>query len=63
MLIEEADKLRGIIAAPFSARRQDLPSWIRSKMAIGRLPRGNTAYIKGRRPIRPGMAECFPKAL
>jgi len=46
-----------MVAAPFSARRQDLPSWRRSKMKIGWLPRGNTAYIKERRPIRPGMAE------
>jgi hypothetical protein len=27
--------LRGAIAAPFSARRQDLPSWTLSKMGIG----------------------------
>jgi len=38
-------KLRSLIALPFSARRQDLPSWTRSKMAIGWLPRRNTAYI------------------
>jgi hypothetical protein len=34
-VVEAADKLRSMIATPFSARRQDLPSWTRSKMGIG----------------------------